>query len=85
MVLTVVPTFAPLWQVAHPVVMPVWLIAGLGTPKPPGEVKLVVEWHVSHVAEVGMWFDGLPITTVAPKVEPLWQEAQPVRLLPLAV
>ena len=75
MVETVVPTLAPVWQVAHPVEMPAWFIAGLGLAKPPVLV-LVVEWHASHAAVVGVWFAGLPITTVVPKVAPVWQLAQ---------
>ena len=58
---TVVPTLVPLplvplWQVAHPVVIPVWLIAGLGDAKPPiGPTPTgAVVWHVSHGAAVGM-------------------------------
>ena len=56
MVETVVPTLAPVWQVAHPVVMPVWFIAGLGIAKPPiGPTPVgAVEWHVSHAAVVGV-------------------------------
>jgi hypothetical protein len=42
-----------LWQLAQPLVMPVWFIF------PP--LKLVVElWHVSQVAVVAMWVDDLP-------------------------
>ena len=78
MVVTVVPTLTPeVWQLAHPVVMPVWFIAGLGTAKPPVLV-LVMEWHVSQLAEVVIWFVGLPNTTVVPTVAPVWQLAQPV-------
>ena len=41
---------------AHPVVMPVWFIAGLGIAKPPiGPTPVgAVEWHVSHAAVVGV-------------------------------
>jgi hypothetical protein len=81
-VVTVVPTLVPVWQVAHPAVIPAWFIAGLGLAKPPVPV-LVAEWHVSHAAEVGTWFAALPTTTVAPKVAPVWQVAQ-AEALPFA-
>lgn len=45
---TVVPTSVPLWQLAQPVLIPVWVIAGLG------EAKVVVLlWHDSQVVAVG--------------------------------
>lgn len=42
----------PPWQLAHPLVMPVWFIAV--------PAKLVVDlWQVSQAAVVGMWLLGL--------------------------
>ncbi len=57
----------PLWQVAHPDVMPVWFIAVFG----PNAVVLL--WQMEQSCEVGMWFAGLPSTPPAP----VWQLAQP--------
>ena len=79
MVVTVVPTLAPLWQVAHPVVMPTWFIAGLGVAKPPA-VVLEVEWHVSHTVELGMWFADLNVGGLGTEPWnnwPPWQLEQP--------
>lgn len=72
------PTDDPLWQLAHPVEIPAWLIVQFA--KPPG-VEVSV-WQDSHAAAVKMWFDGLPSTTVLlePKATPLWQLAQPVEM-----
>jgi hypothetical protein len=38
----------PLWQLAQPLRMPVWIIA-----VPENDVNLVAEWQVSHAALVG--------------------------------
>jgi hypothetical protein len=58
----------PLWQVAHPVVIPVWLNCA--------PVKVVVDlWHSSHAAVVGTCVAGLPNAVV-----PLWQVAHPVTI-----
>jgi hypothetical protein len=38
----------PLWQLAQPPTMPVWIIA-----VPENDVKLFAEWQVSHAALVG--------------------------------
>ena len=67
---TVVPTVAPVWQLAQLVVMPVWFIVHA--------VKVVVlEWQVSHAADVEIWLTGL-VTIVAPwNACPPWQLAQP--------
>jgi hypothetical protein len=55
-----------LWQLAQPVVMPLWLNTA--------PVKVVVErWQVSHAAAVVTWLADLPVARL-----PLWQEAQPV-------
>ena len=57
---------APPWQVAQPVVMPVWFIFHV-------ENAVVLVWQVSHGAVVGMCVVGLPSAWV-----PLWQLAHPV-------
>jgi len=58
------PANWPPWQVAHPVVIPVWFIAHA--------VNVVVFlWHVSQVSVVGICpVAGLPFAVV-----PLWQVA----------
>ena len=55
--------------------MPAWFIA-----VPANVVKLLAEWHVSHAAVVGRWFDGLVLRFVTPvKLLPVsWQVAHPV-------
>ncbi len=42
------------WQVAHPLVMPVWFI--VATEKLPGVV-----WHSAQGWLVGMWLDGIVV------------------------
>jgi hypothetical protein len=57
----------PLWQLAQPVVMPVW-----SNLAPPAN-EVVELWQVSQAAVVGMWLDDLPFAVVL-----LWQLAQPL-------
>ena len=47
----------PLWQVAQPDVMPLWL-------KTAPVNAVVLLWQVSHAAVVGTWFAGLPFAAV---------------------
>ncbi len=70
-----VPVTLAAWQVVQPLAMPLWFIA-----VPAKVVKLLAEWHVSHVALVGTWFDGFVLRLVTPvKLLPVsWQVAQPV-------
>jgi hypothetical protein len=68
-----VPLTAAAWQVAQPLVIPAWFIA-----VPAKLVKADAEWHVSHAAVVGTWFDGFVFTVTPVKLLPLsWQVAHP--------
>lgn len=70
------PAYWPLWQVAQPLVIPVWFIFQVA--KPPGVTVLV--WQVSQVNAAGgegMWTAGL-LTT--PGYCPPWQLAQLARM-----
>ena len=53
----------PLWQLAQPDVMPVWLNAA------PAKLAVLL-WQVSQAAVVATWVAGLPVA-----VAPLWQLA----------
>ena len=57
------------WQVAHPLVTPVWSIW------PPAKVvkpfRVDATWQAAHPALVGRWLAGLPVASV-----PLWQLTQ---------
>jgi hypothetical protein len=44
----------PLWQLAQPLTIPMWLII-----VPENVVNLLAEWQVSQAALVGRWFTGL--------------------------
>ena len=57
------------WQVAHPLVMPVWFI--VATEKFPGVV-----WHSAQGCAVGMWFAGWVVTPAENDVVELWQLPQ---------
>jgi len=58
----------PLWHVAQPVVIPVWLNCA--------PVKVVVDlWHSSQAAVVGTCVAALPRAVV-----PLWQVAHPLTI-----
>ena len=49
--------WVPLWQLAHPDVIPVWSnVAFLN--------DVVLLWQFSHGSDVGMWLDGLLITSL---------------------
>ena len=62
------PAYWPLWQVAQPLLMPVWFIVHVA--------KLaVLVWQFSHAAVVTMWVAGLLTTPVNC---PPWQLAQAV-------
>ena len=55
---TVVPYVVPVWQLAHPDVMPVWFIVQVT--KPPGVTVLV--WHVPQSSVVEMCEAGFATT-----------------------
>ena len=62
------------WQVAQPLVMPVWFIA-----VPAKFVNFVAAWQVSQAAVVGMWVAGGATGTMLAKLSPgPWQVAQPL-------
>ena len=72
------PAYWPLWQVAQPLLMPVWFMFQVA--KPPGVTVLV--WQVSQVSTAGgdgMCAAGLLVT---PAYWLLWQLAQ-LRLMPV--
>ena len=62
------------WQVAHPVVMPVWFIV------PPLNLSnFDGAWHNSQACVVGTWVAGGDTGTTLANVSPVaWQVAQPV-------
>ena len=61
------------WQVAHPEVIPAWLIAHNEK-----LVKLLVVWQTSHAAVVGMCVaGGVTIVTPAKLLPVAWHVAQP--------
>ena len=76
----------PLWQLAHPLVMPVWSkVAFLN--------EVVLLWQFSHGSDVTIWFAGL-VTTPAnwppwqvehPDVIPVWFMVQVVKVVVLSV
>ena len=62
------------WQVAHPVLIPVWFIAVL-----PHELKFDAVWQVSHARVVGTWFVGGGFGMPRSKLSPAaWQVAHPL-------
>jgi len=62
------------WQVAQPVVIPVWFMVVL-----PQELKFDAAWQVSHARVVGMWFAGGAFGMPRSKLSPAaWQVAQPL-------
>jgi hypothetical protein len=64
---------APLWQVAQPEVMPVWLIVPVANP--PGVAVLL--WQTEQSCVVLMWFEPTATGVVLKYAVPLWQVAQP--------
>ena len=68
----------PLWQVAQPELMPVWLMAPVTNP--PGTVVLL--WQTEQSCVVAMWFVPLETGVTFWNALPLWQVAQP-ELMPV--